>query len=126
VRDGRPERRNSNFDRPYSVFCDRLRPTDLQAEPPPNGLPLEQIILVDDGKCPKGQMKQVSGGGGTIGRIRKCVKKVIRPGLPRCRAVRATKPYVAWGAAPAGPFFVARACYGGRRSEPGGPRDGQR
>ena len=51
-------------------------------EPPPGGLALGQIILVDDGRCPKGQIKQVTGGigaarnnGKEIPRVRKCIKK---------------------------------------------------
>ena len=57
----------------------------LSAEPPPGGLRAGESVLVDDGSCPSGQIKQVTGGGnislssgekrsgGT--RTRRCVKR---------------------------------------------------
>jgi hypothetical protein len=33
----------------------------LQREPPENGLPAGQSVLVDDGSCPAGQIKKVVG-----------------------------------------------------------------
>ena len=57
----------------------------LGAEPPPGSLRAGESVLVDDGSCPRGQIKQVTGGGnislssgekrsgGT--RTRRCVKR---------------------------------------------------
>jgi hypothetical protein len=52
----------------------------LKQEPPMGALKPGQIVLVDDGKCPKGQVRQVVGGdhveaGGTkrVKRTSRCV-----------------------------------------------------
>ena len=42
-----------NVSRPDGVFA---------AEPPPHGLPRGTTVLVDDGSCPAGQVKHVTGG----------------------------------------------------------------
>jgi Family of unknown function (DUF6719) len=54
----------------------------LRNEPPMGGLKRGQRVLVDDGSCPKGQIKEVIGGdhikaGGTknIQRTRRCIPK---------------------------------------------------
>ncbi len=52
----------------------------LKQEPPTGGLPSGQVVLVDDGTCPAGQIKQVTGGNGSAaaggtGRQRKCIPK---------------------------------------------------
>jgi len=54
----------------------------LKREPPMGALKEGQVVLVDDGSCPKGQIKRVGGGnhvkaGGTkqIERTRSCVPK---------------------------------------------------
>lgn len=56
--------------------------TVMKQEPPLGALKQGQIVLVDDGKCPKGQIRQVVGGdhveaGGTkrIRRTSSCVKR---------------------------------------------------
>lgn len=59
-----------------------LRAEVLKKEPPMGALREGQIVLVDDGSCPAGQIKQVTGGnhvkvGGTkrIERSHKCIPK---------------------------------------------------
>jgi hypothetical protein len=57
----------------------------LKQEPGPGQLQRGQVALVDDGTCPKGQIKQVTGGGnmgtnmgavqGGGGRQKACVKR---------------------------------------------------
>ncbi|MDR3520916.1 MAG: hypothetical protein P4L54_04795 [Acidocella sp.] len=52
----------------------------LTKEPPTGALPSGQVVLVDDGTCPAGQIKQVTGGNGSAaaggtGRQRKCIPK---------------------------------------------------
>jgi hypothetical protein len=54
----------------------------LRREPPMGSLKLGQVVLVDDGACPRGQLKQVTGGdhrkvGGSqlIERRRRCVAR---------------------------------------------------
>ena len=51
----------------------------LQQEPPPGGLDFREVVFVDDGSCPAGQIKRVSGGKGRgasgIERIRQCVPR---------------------------------------------------
>jgi hypothetical protein len=34
----------------------------LKSEPPRGGLPAGAVVLVDDGSCPKGKIKEVTGG----------------------------------------------------------------
>lgn len=45
----------------------------LRAEPAAGQLPSGQRVLVDDGSCPKGQIKEVTGGSSSSGRQRRCV-----------------------------------------------------
>jgi hypothetical protein len=51
----------------------------LAAEPAPGTLDAGQRVLVDDGTCPAGQVKEVTGGnsfsGGTAKRLRRCVAR---------------------------------------------------
>jgi hypothetical protein len=56
----------------------------LTKEPPAGQLPAGAVVLVDDGKCGKGKIKQVTGGSnmrggqmvaGGSGRTRKCIPK---------------------------------------------------
>jgi hypothetical protein len=51
----------------------------LSSEPSPGQLNAGQRVLVDDGSCPAGQIKQVTGGsnlsGGASHRTRRCVKR---------------------------------------------------
>jgi len=59
----------------------------LKREPPAGQLPAGVTVLVDDGRCPKGQIKEVTGGGnmgsgsyrsgGTQGasRTRRCIPR---------------------------------------------------
>ncbi|MCC0000052.1 MAG: hypothetical protein M9883_14295 [Methylobacteriaceae bacterium] len=59
----------------------------LKREPPAGQLPAGVTVLVDDGRCPKGQIKEVTGGGnmggssyvsgGTQGasRTRRCIRR---------------------------------------------------
>ena len=47
----------------------------LKAEPGAGGLALGKKVLVDDGTCPKGQIKEVTGGSNTqnIARSSRCI-----------------------------------------------------
>ena len=48
----------------------------LKAEPSAGTLPFQQHVLVDDGTCPKGEIKQIVGGNGlAIKRQKSCVKR---------------------------------------------------
>ena len=47
----------------------------VKQEPPPGGLRRGQIVLVDDGSCPKGQLKQVIAGSEGRKRTRNCVPR---------------------------------------------------
>jgi len=42
----------------------------LRAEPPPGQLQTGQVVLVDDGSCPQGQIKRVVGGAMASGNAR--------------------------------------------------------
>lgn len=45
----------------------------LKAEPPKGSLATGQKVLVDDGSCPPGQVKQVTGATPGTPRIKQCV-----------------------------------------------------
>ena len=45
----------------------------MKQEPPPGGLRRGQMVLVDDGSCPKGQIKQIIAGSEGRKRTRSCV-----------------------------------------------------
>lgn len=47
----------------------------VKQEPPPGGLRRGQMVLVDDGSCPKGQIKQVIAGSEGRKRTRSCVPR---------------------------------------------------
>ena len=49
----------------------------LKKEPGPGTLPAGAVALVDDGTCPRGQIKQVTGGNDNRGvpRQKKCIPK---------------------------------------------------
>jgi hypothetical protein len=49
----------------------------LKSEPAAGALPAGTTVLVDDGTCPKGQIKQVTGGKRVDGvqRQKKCIKR---------------------------------------------------
>ena len=51
----------------------------LKEEPPKGSVPYRKIVYVDDGTCPKGEVKQITGGSQekSIPRKVRCVK---RPG----------------------------------------------
>jgi len=49
--------------------------TIVKQEPPPGGLRRGQMVLVDDGSCPKGQIKQVIAGSEGRKRTRSCVPR---------------------------------------------------
>lgn len=54
----------------------------LKREPPMGALREGQVVLVDDGKCPRGQIRQVTGGdhveaGGTK-RVRRTSRCIVR------------------------------------------------
>lgn len=53
--------------------------TVLKTEPASGALKRGQVALVDDGSCPKGQIKEVTGGkgegAGSIRRSRRCIPK---------------------------------------------------
>ena len=63
----------------------------LKREPAMGALKPGQRVLVDDGRCPKGQISEVIGGdhvevGGKaqVKRIRKCIRQAVKPSaLPR-------------------------------------------
>lgn len=46
----------------------------LKQEPGSGTLPFGKKVLVDDGSCPQGQIKQITGGNGAkIPRVRECI-----------------------------------------------------
>ena len=49
----------------------------LKREPPAGSIPYGKIVLVDDGTCPKGQVKEITGGSRSksIPRSARCVKR---------------------------------------------------
>jgi hypothetical protein len=50
--------------------------TVMKREPPSGALKRGAVILVDDGSCPRGQIKEVSAGAGTESRrSRRCVPR---------------------------------------------------
>jgi uncharacterized protein DUF6719 len=50
--------------------------TVMKQEPPSGALKRGTVILVDDGSCPKGRIKEVTAGGGAEAkRSRRCVPK---------------------------------------------------
>lgn len=53
--------------------------TIMKHEPPPGALKRGTVILVDDGSCPAGQIKEVTAGAGqgagSTPRTRRCVKR---------------------------------------------------
>jgi Family of unknown function (DUF6719) len=51
--------------------------TTVSKEPPSGGLRYGQRLLVDDGSCPAGQIKELTGGKSTNGvkRLRRCIKR---------------------------------------------------
>lgn len=51
----------------------------LKEEPPKGSVPLRKVVYVDDGTCPKGEVKEITGGSQekSIPRQVRCVK---RPG----------------------------------------------
>lgn len=51
----------------------------LKVEPPKGSLPYRKVVYVDDGTCPKGEVKEITGGSQekSIPRKVRCVK---RPG----------------------------------------------
>lgn len=70
-----------------TAFPAMAAPEILKREPPAGSLPAGVTVLVDDGKCPRGQIKEVTGGGnmggsswrsgGTQGasRYRRCIPR---------------------------------------------------
>lgn len=52
--------------------------TPMTSEPASGTLAYGSKVLVDDGTCPEGQIKQITGGnGGKIGRKRECIAKTM-------------------------------------------------
>lgn len=49
----------------------------LKEEPPRGALPYRKIVYVDDGTCPKGEVKEITGGSQekSIPRTVRCVKR---------------------------------------------------
>ena len=49
----------------------------LKEEPPAGSVPYRKIVYVDDGTCPKGEVKEITGGSQTksIPRKVRCVKR---------------------------------------------------
>lgn len=47
----------------------------LDAEPPGGTVPHNERVLVNDGTCPAGQIKEITGGNNTLGipRTRRCI-----------------------------------------------------
>jgi len=39
----------------------------LRSDPSPGGLPAGAVVLVDDGSCPKGKIKELTGGSNIMG-----------------------------------------------------------
>jgi hypothetical protein len=63
---------------PLTVAVVAVSAATLQQEPPAGSLSSGQTVLVDDGSCPAGQIKQITGGGSNAGqpRQRKCVDRI--------------------------------------------------
>ncbi|HEY7204685.1 MAG TPA: DUF6719 family protein [Methylomirabilota bacterium] len=49
----------------------------LKEEPPTGSIPYRKVVYVDDGTCPKGEVKEITGGSQTksIPRQVRCVKR---------------------------------------------------
>ena len=47
----------------------------LKKEPGKGKIATGARVLVDDGSCPKGQIKEVTGGSGDTGRTRRCIAR---------------------------------------------------
>jgi hypothetical protein len=59
------------------AVADSLAQTTLKREPARGALREGQSVLVDDGSCPKGQIKLVTAGKQTVGtrRTRSCIRR---------------------------------------------------
>ena len=61
-----------------SYPCQSQTPVEyLKEEPPKDSLPYRKVVYVDDGTCPKGEVKEITGGSQTksIPRKVRCVKR---------------------------------------------------
>jgi hypothetical protein len=63
-----------------SVGCIQQTVWVLQQEPPPSTLAAGARVYVNDGKCPKGQIKEITGGS-NIGRGGEILKRLTQKGL---------------------------------------------
>lgn len=52
-------------------------PTIVKHEPEGGALPHNDVVLVDDGSCPDGQIKEITGGNNSLGidRKRRCIPR---------------------------------------------------
>ncbi|MEM9047285.1 MAG: DUF6719 family protein [Pseudomonadota bacterium] len=52
-------------------------PTLLSEDPAPGAIPHNEIVLVDDGSCPPGQVKELTGGNTTLNipRKQRCIPR---------------------------------------------------
>ena len=82
----------------------------LRTEPPIGQLPPGAKVLIDDGTCPGGQLKQVVGGNVTTGqaRLRSCVPRPAAPAAA-APALAPTAAPAAASAAPASPTAATQA-----------------
>jgi len=61
-----------------SLPCQSQAKVDyLKEEPAKNTLPYRKVVYVDDGTCPKGEVKEITGGsqGKSIPRTVRCIKR---------------------------------------------------
>jgi hypothetical protein len=63
-----------------SAVAAQAGPTVLKAVPKDGEIPYGKVVLVDDGTCPKGELKEITGGNRekSIPRKTRCVKRPAR------------------------------------------------
>lgn len=60
-----------------TVLLGACAPTILTEDPEPGTIPHNEIVLVDDGSCPPGQVKELTGGNDSqnIPRKQRCIPR---------------------------------------------------
>jgi hypothetical protein len=85
----REPRRTGDTSPAPAAYCIQQNLSLLRQEPPPGTLAAGARVYVNDGKCPKGQIKEITGGS-NIGRG----GEIIKSGSPRQRrCVKPLAPY---------------------------------
>jgi hypothetical protein len=85
----RRSRRAGDANPSPSAYCVKQILAVIPVEPPPGSLAAGARVYVDDGKCPKGQIKEITGGS-NIGRG----GEILKSGSPRQRrCVKPPAPY---------------------------------